>query len=120
MTDTPMKYCAFEGCDEHYPFHRWGATHAHGEGWFLQNNGDSWCPRHEPGWVQGWRESRKARESAPVVGDDPGVGAVLVTQWDFSCPDCGATVATGRWCGYLHGKVHCLDCWTGYQPMLTQ
>lgn len=59
--DTTYKTCAADGCDSNYPDHKWGATKAHEDGWFLQRNGDSWCPKHVPDWVAGWRAKQEVQ-----------------------------------------------------------
>lgn len=56
---TPDVECAYLGCDNTYRDHRWGATKAHDAGWFIQKNGDAWCPEHVPKWVKSWRARRK-------------------------------------------------------------
>lgn len=57
---VPDKKCAQEGCGRTFRDHQWGATQAHKEGWFHQQNGDSWCPEHNPDWVKEWRAKRAA------------------------------------------------------------
>jgi hypothetical protein len=43
------------------PNHKHGTIDAHQRGWFLQRNGDAWCPDHIPDWVVEWR-SKKSKE----------------------------------------------------------
>jgi hypothetical protein len=52
---TLHRKCSREGCEKTYPVHRWGAIRAGADGWFLQRNGDAWCPEHHPEWVAEWR-----------------------------------------------------------------
>ena len=62
---TPPKKCSGPGCPKTYTPHEWGSKAAQRAGWFLQRNGDAWCPDHHPEWVAAWR----ARQSTqPVVG----------------------------------------------------
>ena len=55
------KGCSQDGCTATYKDHEWGHKKAQREGWFLQLNGDSWCPDHNPPWVKEWR-NKKRRE----------------------------------------------------------
>lgn len=57
------KKCSRDGCTKSYTPHHWGAKRAESEGWFLQKNGDAWCPDHNPDWVAAWRARRKKKES---------------------------------------------------------
>jgi hypothetical protein len=59
---TGREECAEEGCSEFFASHRWGATLAHGDGWLIQKNGDSWCPDHLPAWVAKWRAKNKRKD----------------------------------------------------------
>ncbi|QFP95030.1 hypothetical protein SEA_NAPOLEONB_62 [Arthrobacter phage NapoleonB] len=53
--------CAEETCDAtHDSSFAYAVITAGKEGWFMQKNGDNWCPKHTPEWVAAWRE-RKAR-----------------------------------------------------------
>lgn len=49
------KQCSHEVCTDSYTPHHWGAKRAQSLGWFLQKNGDAWCPKHIPDWVVEWR-----------------------------------------------------------------
>lgn len=60
---APLKQCAQPGCTASFRDHRWGATKAHDEGWFLQQNGDAWCPEHVPDWVAQWRKKQQRKET---------------------------------------------------------
>jgi hypothetical protein len=53
-------FCAFEGCEAHHRTDHWPTKRAQAEGWFIQRNGDHWCPAHVPSWVTEWR-ARRAR-----------------------------------------------------------
>jgi hypothetical protein len=55
---TKPKKCAAPKCAATYIPHNWGTRKAQREGWFMQKNGDSWCPKHVPEWVEAWRASR--------------------------------------------------------------
>jgi hypothetical protein len=57
-TDHPLT-CARKNCTESVPGSRWHMIHAQGAGWFFQKDGTSWCPRHVPRWVRGWRARRE-------------------------------------------------------------
>lgn len=47
--------CDHPGCDE--ILHHLGEP---GAGtWMVKKNGESWCPRHLPAWVAGWRTKRR-------------------------------------------------------------
>lgn len=48
--------CSYPNCGSYYKSHHWGNKEAQREGWFLQKNGDKWCPNHIPEWVDQWRE----------------------------------------------------------------
>lgn len=56
---TALLRCAGPGCQASIPDHAWGHTKA--AGWFLQKDGRAWCPEHQPGWLQGWRNRRLAK-----------------------------------------------------------
>lgn len=60
---TPPKGCSGPGCPETYIPHEWGTKAAQRAGWFMQRNGDSWCPAHIPEWVAGWRAGKTAGPS---------------------------------------------------------
>ena len=51
-------------CEKPGPKNRWENTRAQTEGWFLQRNGDVYCPEHVPGWVAGWRARQAERARA--------------------------------------------------------
>jgi hypothetical protein len=57
--------CAKEECTKTYMDHHWGTKEAQREGWFMQRNGDSWCPDHVPDWVEAWREKKRNQEPKP-------------------------------------------------------
>lgn len=61
---TRDKSCSYEGCTETYKDHEWGHKKAQREGWFLQMNGDSWCPDHNPPWVKEWRNKKRREKYA--------------------------------------------------------
>lgn len=51
-----MIACTHEGCTAGgFKDHYWGRVRAHDAGWFIQKNGDTWCPEHIPEWVEEWR-----------------------------------------------------------------
>lgn len=52
---APDKKCSRPECSRTFRDHRWGAIQAQNDGWFLQTNGDAWCPEHVPDWVPEWR-----------------------------------------------------------------
>jgi hypothetical protein len=54
--ETTPKKCAQEGCDQTFKPHYWGSVKAHDKGWFHQKDGNSWCPGHNPPWVEEWRK----------------------------------------------------------------
>lgn len=86
--EVGRKYCVHKGCKRSFTPHRWSRRHmAHkyslkkickGEscevffisgsrwddqraqnlGWFMQRNGDVWCPNHVPDWVSAWRAKK--------------------------------------------------------------
>jgi hypothetical protein len=54
--------CKASGCKNDFFPDKWGAMEAQRLGWFLQKNGDSWCPEHIPDWVAEWRARRVKKE----------------------------------------------------------
>lgn len=55
--------CAHEGCEAGgFKDHSRGRIRAHDAGWFIQKNGDAWCPEHTPEWVEAWR-ARQGRKT---------------------------------------------------------
>lgn len=48
--------CAEPGCTESIRDHSWGKIKA--TGWFFQQDGTAWCPKHVPDWVASWRANR--------------------------------------------------------------
>lgn len=56
--ETTYTTCSGEGCEQKIADHAWGRIKA--EGWFIQKDGNVWCPDHTPEWVEEWR-ARKAR-----------------------------------------------------------
>lgn len=53
--EVGMSKCSHEGCENEFKAHAWGAIKASSKGWFLQKNGDKWCPDHTPEWLAAWR-----------------------------------------------------------------
>lgn len=51
--------CSHDGCTDSYVPHHWGAKQAERLGWFIQKNGDAWCPKHIPNWVAKWRAQKQ-------------------------------------------------------------
>jgi hypothetical protein len=60
--EAKYRRCSAPGCEAKFDDHMWGSMKAQREGWFLQKNGDAWCPDHIPDWVEAWR-SRQRRKS---------------------------------------------------------
>lgn len=56
------KKCSKEECSKTFTPHLWGTREAQRAGWFLQRNGDAWCPEHNPDWVAAWRAKRNGEE----------------------------------------------------------
>lgn len=56
-----ITYCQKRGCEASFKDHRWGASKAHDDGWFLQTNGTAYCPEHIPPWVAAWRKHKKEK-----------------------------------------------------------
>ena len=54
--------CSKPNCESDYFPDKWGKIEAVNLGWFLQRNGDAWCPKHIPDWVAEWRARKKAKE----------------------------------------------------------
>jgi hypothetical protein len=54
--------CSKEECQKSYIRDHWGTKQANREGWFLQRNGDAWCPDHNPDWVAEWRAKRAEKK----------------------------------------------------------
>lgn len=50
-------YCICDGpdCANSFKLTHWDSKRAQTDGWFLQKNGDVWCPEHVPEWVAEWR-----------------------------------------------------------------
>lgn len=53
-----MMHCAEPGCTAAHKSDRWNNSKAQKLGWFIQRNGDHWCPDHIPEWVAQWREEK--------------------------------------------------------------
>jgi hypothetical protein len=70
-----MGNCTAADCQNEYKKHRWGKMQAVDDGWFIQRNGQAWCPEHIPLWVIQWR-IRKIKTSVPKSSP-------------FPCPVCG-------------------------------
>lgn len=47
--------CAELACPANHKEGGWWNTEASNQGWFMQFNGDHWCPEHVPAWVGPWR-----------------------------------------------------------------
>lgn len=58
------KRCSRSSCEKSFVPHRWGNSEARFQGWFLQRNGEAWCPDHHPDWVTEWRAKKKAEKEA--------------------------------------------------------
>lgn len=56
-----MHHCAEPGCTAAHKSDRWNNSKAQKLGWFMQRNGDSWCPDHVPEWVAQWREEKTGK-----------------------------------------------------------
>lgn len=56
--------CAKDGCKKSYTPHEWDTTQANRDGWFIQRNGQAWCPSHHPEWVAEWRAKQFAKREA--------------------------------------------------------
>lgn len=56
--------CDHPNCSNFIKAHAWGYIKANDAGWFLQRNGDCWCPEHIPDWVSKWREKMKEGRSS--------------------------------------------------------
>lgn len=63
MTYAALMSCAEPGCEAEHKADHWNAIKAVEGGWFLQKNGDRWCPEHVPSWVPAWRERQRAQGS---------------------------------------------------------
>jgi hypothetical protein len=61
--DTQYQVCSNPTCGNNFKISHWDNKRAQREGWFLQKNGDSWCPEHTPEWLDAWREKMKANDS---------------------------------------------------------
>lgn len=59
-----LLHCAEPGCLATHKSDKWNNLRAAKLGWFLQRNGDKWCPEHTPEWVPAWRESQRDKRSA--------------------------------------------------------
>ncbi len=57
--ETTYKQCAEPGCEAAHAEHYHGKVQAQLDGWFMQRNGDAWCPEHNPPWVEEWRARQK-------------------------------------------------------------
>lgn len=64
MSYARDKSCSKENCPKTYIPDEWGTKRANREGWFLQRNGDAWCPDHNPEWVAEWRAKQAAKRAA--------------------------------------------------------
>jgi hypothetical protein len=73
IREEALGNCAHSGCDATFKDHHWGHIEAGNKGWFFQKNGDRWCPRHVPDWVEGWRAQRSGSvpSTAPVGRFEP-------------------------------------------------
>ena len=59
---TDPKSCSHEGCSASFTPHHWGQKKAQTDGWFLQKDGDAWCPEHTPEWVEEWQARRQSTQ----------------------------------------------------------
>ncbi|AOZ64930.1 hypothetical protein SEA_OLYMPICHELADO_65 [Streptomyces phage OlympicHelado] len=57
------RFCSNAECPKSFPNHKHGTIGAHQDGWFLQRNGDAWCPDHIPDWVAEWRAKKNKKGS---------------------------------------------------------
>lgn len=60
--------CSQEGCEEVVPkatatkrTSSWDLLRATQAGWFTQKDGQVWCPKHVPDWVEGWRAEQREK-----------------------------------------------------------
>jgi hypothetical protein len=51
--------CDHPDCSHFFKEHYWGSIGAQKEGWFLQKNGDCWCPEHIPEWYFDWKSKKE-------------------------------------------------------------
>lgn len=58
---TTEAFCSVRTCTNSFKKHYWGSIKAQNDGWFLQKNGDIWCPEHLPDWYEEWK-AKKALE----------------------------------------------------------
>lgn len=64
-TEEPAGTCDhLTGCKARYKTHHWGKKEAAREGWFFQKNGDAFCPKHVPEWVEEWRARQQAKKES--------------------------------------------------------
>jgi hypothetical protein len=55
--------CDADGCEATVPGHKFGHIKAQQEqGWFFERNGNAWCPKHHPAWVEGWRKKQAEKK----------------------------------------------------------
>lgn len=54
--------CAYPSCSAKIKADHWNKKKAQKEGWFLQRTGESWCPNHNPPWVEEWRAKQISKE----------------------------------------------------------
>lgn len=52
-------FCDHPDCSSSMKTHAWGFIKANDAGWFIQKNGDCWCPEHIPEWVALWRAKKR-------------------------------------------------------------
>lgn len=55
--EATRTFCVEPGCMESIPAHKWGQI-KEGADWFFKKDGDAWCPKHIPDWVEEWRAKR--------------------------------------------------------------
>lgn len=61
MNPALVVVCSGGGCEKFFVPSRWGNQAAQNKGWFLQRNGQVWCPDHVPDWVPAWRLKKELK-----------------------------------------------------------
>lgn len=54
-----LLHCAEPGCEAGIKAHAWGKIKAQSAGWFFSKAALSWCPEHNPPWVEQWRRNKQ-------------------------------------------------------------
>lgn len=49
-------HCSVEGCPNTIPNHYWSKVKSE---WFVQKDGQRFCPDHIPAWVEPWRKKQQ-------------------------------------------------------------